>query len=243
MQRLTPLSNQAIKITTIIFDFDLTISREHIHSFLTQCLSSRTTSFNHRTKLYRHENFSPAQIEEMWGLVLKHNKHLPTGDARNWRNIFTTLLDQGFHVVIASFSSFAPILKRFLADVIGLPETYLERIRIEAWLPNGDKDDKNHHLDRIARAVPTDTPISIDPPLLTEDERKARYKSFILIDDSFRNINAVERLTGEQHVILVKSGDEKTPERIIHLLNQRLGVLIPQATQQDEATRPSTLRP
>ena len=228
--------NQAVKIKRVIFDFDFTISREHIHFFLTDCLLKRKTSFYRQTKMYQQEEWSSAEIDEMWNLLIKHNKHLTTGDPRLWRNIFTTLLDQDYQVAIASFSSFGPILRRFLKEVIELPEPYLEKIRIEAWLPDATKADKNNHLDRIILNVPANTPTT-ETPLLSDNERKQKYKQLILVDDSKRNTTSVEQLTSHQNIIAINPHDQSTPTRIIHILNQRLELSIPLVQNETEVNR------
>ncbi len=234
MQR--PQSTQPTNITHVIFDFDFTISREHIHYFLSKAMANGQTSFSRRLKFYEMENWSPTEIEEMWQWIIKQNKQFSTGDATDWRNIFMTLMDHHIDVAIASFSSFSPILQRFLAETIQLPPDYLKKIRIESWLPDPRGDNKNNHIDRVLLNIPTNEPIS-KKPLLSQEERRLRYASIILVEDSVTNIAGVKNLAADQNVLQVPPHDNTNPVRVIHALQQRLGITIPMVSASDEVNR------
>src|SRR5690348_523402 len=113
------MSKRAAKISTIIFDFDLTISQYHLHQ----------ACKNIQIRLHAHMRHSPTlredQIEEwhdddidlLWQCLHHENKLQTNGDSNLWRTIFTTLINHHYQVFIASFSSFSPIIKLFLQHV------------------------------------------------------------------------------------------------------------------------------
>lgn len=237
MQR--PQSTQSTNITHVIFDFDFTISREHIHYFLNNAMINGQFSFSRRLKFYERENWSPAELEEMWQWIVKQNKQFSTGDAIDWRAIFVTLIDHHIEVAIASFSSFGPILQRFLAETIQLPPDYLKKIHIESWLPNPKGDNKNNHIDRILLNIPSSEPIA-KKPLLSQDERRLHFASIILVEDSAFNIAGVKDLASDQNVLHVPPHDNTNPVRVIHALKQRLGItIVPAADEISRLESPS----
>lgn len=99
------------------------------------------------------------------------------GNAKEWRDAITSLVQDGHQVALTSFTAFklGPI---FLTELIGLPKEIADKIHIETWLPeNAAQADKNQH---IANTIQK-TMGSIDPA------------NVLLIDDSERNIHGAAK--------------------------------------------------
>lgn len=118
-----------------IFDFDLTISQEHVHNLLASAIASGYINATDK--------------DALWNYV-KHVK--PTGSKERWRNLFKTLLNEGHRVAIASFSGYKDILIRYLREIIGLDDVMLNSIFIESWLPdNPNRADKSKHIENVIK--------------------------------------------------------------------------------------------
>lgn len=220
------METNAKKIEYVVFDFDLTLSAYHLHSECVTILShSPANTFAHKLPLLTDqiETWEMKDINLLWQALKDQNKLIPTGEANDWRQILMTLIQQDFLPVIASFSSFPPIIKRFLEEIIGIPHAYLRRIPIEAWLPS-DQGNKNRHLDRILIGAAPDKPINLAIQELDDDKRKALYPKLILIDDTLQNIQAVIRLTSIHHAILVPRTKQSVPQLLMPALNKLLGI-------------------
>lgn len=211
-------------ITTIIFDFDLTISQQHLHNKCAYLLRQLPSGLiKHQTKLQHDkiQKWDETEISLMWEKLQHDELLIANGKASDWRRIFITLLDQHYQIFIASFSSFGSIIKLFLQHIIQLPDEYMRRIHIESWLPI-NQDNKNLHIDRIVSGTFA-TPIARSVQRLSKAERKKYYEQIILIDDSLANLHAVATLVGDQHVIAIPHG-KNAAEIIMHALNKRLNV-------------------
>jgi len=89
--------------------------------------------------------------EAQWGLV-KHLRPIGGGDPAAWRKLFHTLIQDGHSIAITSFSSFGKyIIKRYLNEVIGLDEDFIEKhIRVVSSLPK-DQSTKQPHILRAQK--------------------------------------------------------------------------------------------
>jgi len=216
MQRENP-------VTDVIIDFDYTISPVHLHHSIVGLLNepdnySRFMQLNNNesTVSDRLQPWTPAAIEFVWQLVKDRNLLSAASTeqgriaANEWRNIIMNLIDNNYTVSIASFSSFAPIIERYLREVVKIPNEYMNRVNIHAWLPS-DQSNKNAHLDRIISRVSPTTEIDLTTQVLPPEVRKRLYENLILIDDSVGNINAVKAIAGDAHAIQVNSG---TPAKV-----------------------------
>lgn len=195
-------------IKHIIFDFDLTISAEHLHG------AANYYFLNVNPAAYKMP-LDQAALDQLWQYLLSTNALITTGDAHDWQRIFTVLIASGYHVSIASFSSYPTLIERFLREIVKLPPDVMQKIyRIEAWLPERPEiADKNTHLQQILR--------------IENDEITSGFEQIILIDDSSTNTNAVKKTLksdGEKHILLVESGSMQNPRRVMQELTYRLGI-------------------
>lgn len=201
----------------IIFDFDYTISAEHLHGLCHYYLQHIAPhQFTHSIITGKEQIWDADEITLLWNYLEQMKALKTTGDVNSWLLIFKTLIDHDYRVAIASFSSFKPIIQKFLQEIIGLPPDYLQKIHIEAWLPeHPETANKNQHLDNILG-------------IHTNQDRKKHYQHILLIDDSKTNIDAVKNLTGDSNnVLFVVGKNNATPALIMDRLSKQLQLKFP----------------
>lgn len=225
-------------IEHVIFDFDKTLPAEHLFNLgktiVRKLFPGRMLSED------QLEKWKPEEIDAIWNEMKRMDKEQgggllrPTGEPGEWKNIIETLL-RNYKVSIASFSSFKPIIEKYLEEVIGLKKSEISKIRIEAWLPSEDnQSDKMRHIHRIVNNVDPKTPIDTKKPL-SKEEKIAVCKQSILIDDQRTNVKAIWDLFkgvvgGENHGIKVESGGVNNPTVVIGRLENLLGIKFPDIT-------------
>lgn len=146
-----------------IIDFDRTIVDGHTHNTILTAIRSRGVTADDK--------------EAQWGLIKTMHA---LGGSDKWKAVFTSMLENGHHVAIASFNSYPHVIPRFLREVIGLTEDQVSRIHVNAWLPADPVSaDKNEHIEQI---------ISHFYPA----GDRPRRDQVVLVDDSDNNIIAAE---------------------------------------------------
>lgn len=161
-----------------IFDFDLTITSQHIHNLIMQ---------GHQQGL-----IDLGDQESIWSYV----KEIPASmDNDAWRELLEDLIDAGHFVGIATFNEFQFIVKRYLGEALKISDHYLQKIHIEAWLPqNPMLANKNKHINEIIRHF----------DFIGEKDH------IIFVDDSDHNCLAAKEVA--THCIIVPHGKIGTLE-------------------------------
>ncbi len=146
-------------------DFDYTIANGHTHNTILDAIVAAKKQGDTSLK---------ADKEKHWDLV----KNIPpVGTAKNWQEIFSTLLDDGHQICIVSFNAYPHIIDRYLGEVLQLSPEIIAQIKVVAWLPkNAATANKNEH---IAQAI---------------EAFDYRGHTVVLVDDSKTNTDAAERL-------------------------------------------------
>lgn len=155
-----------------VIDFDNTMVKGHTHNTIANAI---------RAKTIRNDD-----EEAQWALV---RGFTALGGAGRWRTLLRSLLENGHQVSIASFNSYKHVIPRFLREVVGLNEDEINRIHVNAWLPDDPRNsNKNEHIEQVIMHYYPD----------------ARPKSdqVILIDDSLNNI--VSAQLAEYQVVYAK---------------------------------------
>lgn len=228
----------------IIFDFDKTLAKNHLHNVCMDILMNAKSSLTQGKKdadgdtipnsladKIPLENqltyWSQEEIEYFWKKLKKNSLH-PTGKISDWIFIFNKLAESGKEVVIASFCGFRFVIEKFLQDHLKLSSAVLEKIKIEAWLPS-DQRNKNLHLDHIVKNEAGEDFSDVENFRLTEEERIKEYEKIWLIDDSKNNTDAVlsllqknkdPELKPTDHVLNVLPANDNTPQIIMLWLQQ-----------------------
>jgi hypothetical protein len=110
------------------FDFDKTISGEHMHNAMCDAgVDSRSD-------------------EDQWNLCAKNIE--PRGSAAEWKTLFEKLIADGHQVAILSFNDFPRMVQRYLREKIGLSEETLGKMFLNCWLPDDENIGKNQHIDQ-----------------------------------------------------------------------------------------------
>lgn len=150
--------NQAL----FIFDFDLTISQVHVHNKLA-------------TAIYTGK-ISPDNLESQWQLI----KDIPpTGSTLQWNLLFSTLINQGHLVAIASFGAYPVMIQWYLEKKLEIKPADIEQIFINSWLPDYPADaDKNKHIEEV----------------IAHFAFHGKPNQIILIDDSETNCRAARQM-------------------------------------------------
>ena len=151
-------------------DFDLTLTTVHIHNMLSQAILVGIVQKN--------------DIEAQWQYV----KHvLPTGTAVDWLRVITQLQNDGHYVAIASFGEFPLIIDRYLKEIIGVNDVF-----VESWLPEHlDQADKGQHIRNIMHHYQLDHL----PP-----------EKIVLVDDAEPNLRAAK--AAGNRIVPVLPGDK-----------------------------------
>ena len=127
LAKLPGIKNTAL----FVFDFDLTITSQHLHNLITQNLHQVGKDSNRQ-----------------WELV----KNIPPiGDPARWQKIFNKILQQGNLIAIASFNAYPHIIERYLIETVGIKaNTVKELLLIKAELPEDpEKTHKNAYIDDL----------------------------------------------------------------------------------------------
>lgn len=144
-----------------IFDFDLTITSQHIHNLVVVGHRSGQINLADEQSIWEYVKTTPPSMHE-----------------QKWKTLLETLIDAGHYVGIATFNEFKFLVERYLKEAVGLSTEYLEKIYIEAWLPeNPMLADKNRHI----AAILSHFKFPVEP------------ERIILIDDSDYNCLAARK--------------------------------------------------
>lgn len=161
------MSGSTKKVVAI--DFDNTISHGHVHAILW-----RKFSFESIKKL------TGAEFHAAWEEV----KNIPLKEVEgsgDWEKFISELLDEGYEVVIASFSEYPSVLKKFMNEKIFKGQEKFNKVKFVTGyrtLDGNPPKNKNDHILEIAKIH-----------AITD------YKNIFLIDDTKDNTqDAKEKL-------------------------------------------------
>src|SRR3989338_2576635 len=234
------------EITDVAIDFDGVIRAGNLHNFCnTICFSQEewkplVSVYKKGSQVGLSADECKVQHETVQGEMQKNFETLweelkridqnqdgrflnPTGSKEEWKNIFTTLIDQGFRVSIPSFTAYGPLISFYLRDVIGLSDDYLQKMKINAWMPaDPNSDNKNNHIDQILGCKP--------------EERAEVYQRVILIDDGRKNVAGMDQVfQNTEHTIQLESDSEQNPKVVKEQLEKRLGIQFNPAEKKQES--------
>ncbi len=179
--RRPTLENKAsrpIKRGLIAFDFDETITNQHVYEMLTLC------------------GLHDTNTETQWKAIQNIK---PRGLAHEWKTAFEELFYAGHDIAIVSYNPHVELIRRFLKEKIGLDEQILKNIHIESWLPE-EKAQKSHgknfHLCAAAKHFnrdPQDRNI-----ILIEDSRTNLQKAEELLHPQYGSVYTDFRQEGNE---------------------------------------------
>jgi hypothetical protein len=215
------MRSNASDVDTFIFDFDKTITQKHLHAQADTMYNAMHNTYPHPQNVPNWGPKDAKDLQKLWNFV-KDNP--PTGLAQEWKNIFETLLSKNKIVGIATKSSYAPLVERYLFEVIGVDPKYRNQIKIYANLT--DKNDhKLNHVDVITTGR-----------RLNAAERKEQYKRVCFVDDDMKNSKAIQAAGGNV-IEGIEPGSDKNPFIIKSELNQKYGIEFPENKSQNTANK------
>ena len=177
------IQQQKLGITDLIYDFD--------HTMTTGQTNNACYDFMERVLHLSKEDKWPALFE-----VLKEERpdlFAREEVANEWKKIIMKNIDDGYRVSIASFNDYPEIIKLYLEKTIQLPKEYIDKININAWMPDyPEESNKNRHIDQILGINPVAAGITKQDA--SPGERQEAYRNCILIDDSKKNVKAVNEV-------------------------------------------------
>lgn len=132
----------------LLLDFDQTITSTHIFALLDKI---------HKAEWEKFEK-PEDKLEAQWKIVshyLNHKKHStsPLGGKDKWKNLIETWLEEDHKVGIVSFNPYVEIIRKYLIEIIELSKNTVDKIIIEAWLPDRNySHGKNNHIQKALTA-------------------------------------------------------------------------------------------
>jgi hypothetical protein len=143
----------------ICIDFDGTIPKDNLHDII-----ARATYEDH--DVVDNE-------QKQWDLV---KKVPPRGYKRQWKNHILEMIEGGNLVAIVSFNDYPHIIRKYLIEAVGLPENIVDKIHIQAGLPeNPNAPEKVAYIERALQAVNK------------RDGLDLQAQDIVFIDDSWPN--------------------------------------------------------